>query len=342
MATVLSIIAALLLLCILILVHELGHFGVGKLLHFEILEFSIGMGPKILKKEKNGILYSLRAFPIGGMCQFYGEDEEIRDGLSFNAQKVWKRFLVIVAGPAMNILFALLLAVITLVSFGDYVPQVHQAPLQGTPAYAAGIQQGDIIYAINGDKIDFYNQTVASIRAMKGDSAVVTVEREGRRVNLEVADFYNQEMGYNYLGVSIAAVRKKFGFFEAVGHSFAFIGSIIREMFVFLGSIFTAGIQSGDVVGPVGTISYIGQAIRMGLEMVFRMAILLCVNLGIMNLLPIPGLDGGRLVFLVIEGIRGKALPPEREGIVHFIGFALMMALVVVLTYQDIVMLIRG
>jgi len=310
-------------------------------LGFKILEFSIGMGPKIVGKEKNGILYCVRAFPIGGMCRFYGEDEAAKDSLSFNAHKVWKRFLVVLAGPMMNILCAVLFAVLTLLLYGEIVPQVDSFSAESTPAQQAGMEPGDILYAIDGEKIQYYSQTTELIRAGNPDQMRVTVERDGEKKDLIVEQAYDEEKGYNTLGIMIRGVRKTFGFFEAIGASFGFVWSMILEMFAFLGSIFTVGIQQGDIVGPVGTIGIIGAVVRIGFENVLRLAVLLSVNLGIMNILPLPALDGGRLVFLAIEGIRGKPISAEKEGMVHFIGIILLFGLMIVLTFQDIAAFFR-
>jgi regulator of sigma E protease len=333
---VLSIIAALLLLSLFVMVHELGHYGVGRLLGFKIQEFAIGMGPKLFGVEKKGILYAVRAFPIGGMCRFYGEDEEAKDPRSFGSQKTWKRFLVILAGPVMNLLFAFLFAVVALTAYGDIVPAIHSITEQGSPADVAGMQPGDILYAVDGARIEYYEDAVAKIRAVKGTDTVVTVIRDGKKLDIQLHDIYNAEAGYNIVGVNLTAARLPYGLFEAIGAAFPFVGSIVGEMFSFLGGLFTKGVQQGDVLGPVGTITYIGYAVRTGFETVLRLAVLISVNLAIINLLPLPALDGGRLAFLTVEGLRGKPIPQEKEGMVHFVGIVLLFALIIVLTFNDI------
>ncbi len=341
-SNVLSIIAALLLLSFFVIVHELGHFGVARLLGFRVVEFAVGMGPKLWGKERKGILYSVRAFPIGGMCRFYGEDEGVKDSESFHAQKVWKRILVVAAGPVMNLIFALLFAATSLMAYGAIVAQVDGYSAEETPAEQAGMLPGDILYAVDGQRIEYYNDSIAKIRAIQTPDTVITVERNGEKLDLLVRDVFNEEAGYNMLGVNIRAARRPYGFFEAIGGSFAFVGALIREMFGFLGGIFTKGVQPGDVAGPVGTITVIGSAVRMGFEVVLQLAVLISVNLGILNLLPFPALDGGRLVFLAIEGVRRKPIAPEKEGMVHFVGLVLLFGLIILLTYQDIARLLGG
>ena len=341
-STVLSVIAALLVLSILVTVHELGHYTAGRLLGFTILEFSVGMGPVVLKKERKGIQYSLRALPIGGMCRFYGEDQEVADGRCFNAQPAWKRFITIIAGPIMNLLFAIVFAVVALTAYGDYVPSVLSLSSTDCPAYQGGIQEGDVLYAINGEAIDYYNNTVPMILAATGDEMVITVERDGAQVDCVLTDFYNAEEGKNLIGITIQPARKIFGFFPAIGQSFNYVGSTVKETFSFFGRLFQGNVQSTDVAGTVGIITYLSEAVRSGLETVLRMSVLISISLGIMNLLPLPALDGGRLVFIIIEWIRGKPVNPKVEGMVHFIGLLALFALLIFLTYNDIANLIRG
>ena len=342
MSTVLSILGALILLSVLVTVHELGHYLMGCKLGFTIVEFAVGMGPAIWKKEKNGITYALRALPIGGMCRFYGEDQEVVDGRCFNAKPAWKKILVVAAGPVMNLLLAVLLSIVTLAAYGNYVPQIYEIPETDSPAYRAGLQPGDIIVKVDGDRIDYYNETTAKILAASGERMVLTVDRGGALLDIAVEDAYNAELGRNYIGITMTAARQRYGFFQSVGQSFRYVGSIIRETFGFFGTLFQGRVQSTDVAGPVGTIAYISEAVRYGFETVLQFAVLINVSLGIFNLLPIPALDGGRLVFLVIEAIRGKPIDARKEGMVHFVGLIALFALIIFLTYNDIINLIRG
>lgn len=344
MTTFLSILAALLLLSVFVVVHELGHYLAGRALGFTVLEFAVGMGPALFKKEKNGITYSLRAFPIGGMCRFYGEDEEAKDGRSFASHAVWKRIIVVVAGPLMNVLAAILFAAATLMGYGVYVdiPTISEISGIETPAAQAGLKEGDIIYAINGKTIETFAEVSDLILTATGDEMVITVKRGGELVELTLRDFYNEAEGRNFIGITYGYGRERYGLFRALGASFEYVWDLIVEMLRFLGSIFTQGVKKGDIVGPVGTVSLIGEAVRTGFEVVLRMAVLISVNLAIMNLLPLPALDGGRLVFLIIEAIRRKPVPPEKEGIVHFVGLLLLFGLMIYLTVSDVLGLFGG
>lgn len=342
MSTILSIVAALLLLSILVTIHEFGHYWVGRRLGFTIVEFAVGMGPVLLKTTKNGIQYSLRALPIGGMCRFYGEDENPKDPRCFNAQKAWKRFCVIVAGPVMNLLCAILLSVVTLAAYGNIVPVVAEVSGEDTPAARAGVQAGDVLYAIDGKQVLYYNAVFSLISEADSESAVITVERDGQQLDLVATDLYDQETGGNLLGITVSAGRQTYGFFRAIGESFNYFAGMIVETISFLGKLVQGQVASTEISSAIGTTVILAEAIRYGLESILRIALLLSISLGIFNLLPIPALDGGRLLFIVIELIRGKPIDPDKEGLVHFIGMIALFALMIFLMYNDIVNLMRG
>ena len=329
------------MLSIFVTVHELGHFVVGRLLKFKITGFSIGMGPVLFGKEKNGTLYALRAFPIGGMCQFYGEDSDTGSNDGFNDHPVWKRFLVVLAGPVMNLLLALILSVAALSAYGNYMPQIAEI-MDGTPAASSGLQEQDIITAVDGKSVTFYNEVFDMITGCREDSIRLTVNRDGRTEQLTVDGIYNEEKASNFLGVSIIPARLRYSFARSVTGAFSYVGSVIRQTFEFFGVLLSGNAQSGDVAGPVGTIAYISEAVRYGFEVILQLSILINISLGIMNLLPIPALDGGRILFYVVEAVRGKPIDREKEGIIHLIGFVLLMALIVFLTFNDISNLING
>lgn len=334
--TLLSIVGALLVLTVLVFVHELGHFYAGKKLGFRIDEFAIGMGPVVCSKEKNGTRFAIRALPIGGLCAFHGEDEGVSDPECFNAQPVWKRMIVVLAGPFMNILLAVVLAVIILMTYGEYMPKINDFTAENTPAEAAGIQVGDIITEIDGKSITYYAECTDYIRQADHAGIEVTVRRGGSDVTLTARDIYDPESGSNRLGIYISPERLRYGLLEAATNSVRYTCYIVKEMFKVLGGLFTGSVTSDDVAGPVGTISIIGQAVRAGFEVVLRLGVLISINLGIMNILPIPALDGGRFLFMVIEAVRGKPIPPEKEGMIHMAGLVLLFSLMILLTVMDV------
>ena len=342
MNTAISIIAALVLLSLLVMIHELGHYFAGRALGFSILEFSIGMGPKLLKKkDKRGTEFSLRAFPIGGMCRFEGEDENVESEKSFNAQKVWKRIVVVLAGPLTNLVFAILLAFATLTAFGDFMPAIYEVN-QGSPAEAAGMQQGDIITQIDGKPVRFYFQTVDMILAIKSEDIAITVTRDGAEKQLYLENIYNEAQGKNIIGVTITTERMKFSAGESALRSVNYVTATMVETFRFFGRAIQGNASSSDAAGPVAIVAIISEAVRSSGETVLRQLVLISASLGIMNLLPIPAMDGGRLVFLVIEGIRGKPISREKEGLIHFVGLILLFGLIILLTFNDVGNLING
>ncbi len=343
-SNVLSIIGALLLLGVFVVAHEFGHYFVSRRLGFKVEEFAVGMGPKVWGKEHKGTLFSLRAFPIGGMCRFHGDEEGQNDSESFNAQKVWKRVLVVLAGPVMNLLFALLIATVSLMTYGDIVGQeITVSDISGA-SEESGLQVGDRILRADGQDIVFFTELSAKIADPAVTEMMLTVLRDNSEVDVPVTILHDEASGAQQVGISVmlAPIRQRYGLFQAIGGSFSYVWELIRAMFQFFGSIFTQGVQQGDVVGIVGTVNVMGAAVRLGLEVVLNLAVLISVNLAIINLLPLPALDGGRLVFLLVEAVRGKPVPPEKEGMVHFAGLVLLMGLALILTVSDIRMLIGG
>ncbi len=323
------------------MVHELGHYLAGRALGFSILEFSIGMGPKLLKKTKNGTEFSIRALPIGGLCRFEGEDQDVANERSFNAQKVWKRIIVVLSGPVMNLLFAILCSVVTLLAFGDFMPGIQEIT-PDSPAAIAGAQVGDVIEKVNEEPVKFYFQTVDMIRAVKSKDMTLTVDRNGEKLVLPLANIYNEELGRNLIGVTISQVRVHFGFGASITRSVNYVVATLVETFRFFGRAAQGNVSSSDAAGPVAIVAIISEAVRSGGENVMRLLVLVSASLGIMNLLPIPAMDGGRLTFMLIEVVRGKAISPEKEGLVHFVGLILLFGLMILLTYNDITNLIRG
>ena len=341
MTTVLSILVALLLLSLLVMIHELGHYLAGRALGFSILEFSIGMGPRLLKKTKNGTEFSIRAFPIGGMCRFEGEDQDVVTERSFNAQKVWKRIVVVLSGPVMNLLFAIICSIITLLAFGDYMPGV-QAVRADSPAAIAGVQVGDVIEQVGDKPVRFYFQTVNMILAVETKDTTLTVNRDGKEITLTLNNIYNETLGHNQIGVTIFQERVHYGVGASIGRSVNYVTATLVETFRFLGRAAQGNVASTDAAGPVAIVAIISEAVRSSGENVLRLLVLISASLGIMNLLPIPAMDGGRLTFMILEVIRGKAIPAEKEGMVHFVGLIFLFGLMILLTYNDITNLIRG
>lgn len=341
--TILSILVAVLVFGLLVFIHELGHYSVARALGFKVEEFAIGFGPLIFSKEKNDIRYSVRALPLGGYCKFYGEDQDNQNSLSFNAQKAWKRFLVIAAGPVVNIVFAFIVSVIILVGFGDYATTIHSVN-QNSSAQKAGIEVGDSILAIDGKELVFGANPAEILQKSKNNYATLTVSRNGKEMDIVIDDLYDSNEGRKVMGVTIAAgeERKEYSLGQAIKGSFAFTGYFFDETVNAIKGIFTKPEIRNQVMGPVGTIGLIGEVARTGFEPILRITVLLSLNLGLMNLLPFPGLDGSRLVFILIEMIFRKPVSRNVEGYIHFAGMIVLFAFMLYFTVFDVGRLIGG
>ena len=333
----LTIIYGLLILDILVIVHEGGHFLVGKMCGIRVDEFSVGFGPKLFQKQKGETAYSFRALPLGGYVAFHGESEDVDvsdEPRAFNNRPVWQRFLTTLAGPAMNIIFAWIVTVIVLVSYGDYVPVIVDVS-EGYPAYEAGLQAGDIITRIDDKRIDFSMEFgTADINGK--NSILIGVEREDGYHEFEVKTVINED-GRNIIGIQYSeGARKLFSFFSALKLSFKWMYLITKEIIVALKDAIFGGQGISQMSGPVGTITIVGEVVRTGFENILRILALLSVNLGIVNLFPFPALDGGRIVMLGVEKIIGKKVNRKVEAIINLIGLILLFTLMFILTFQDI------
>jgi len=342
--TALSLIGAILVICIIVVVHEYGHFSIGRACKIKIVEFAVGFGPKIKSWVKNGIIYSIRWLPLGGFTKFYGEDEESDEKLAFNNQPAGRRALTIAAGPVYNIVFALLLVIIVLTAFGDAVPIVAEV-WADSPAEAAGLQPGDVILEMNGVEMDFSMELGEAIAASDNKVMDITVQRGDEIISLNVpyqyyqnyildGDTENPITGYK-TGISIGDQRVTYGFFEAFGLAFKWMFVYIKYTLQSLFGIVRTGDVSG-MVSIVGVAGMLGLALRTSLENVLRFGVMISASLAIFNLLPLPALDGGRLVFIAIEKIFRKPVPRNVEGIIHFIGFALLMLFAIFIIYKDV------
>ena len=342
-----TIVYAILMLAFIIIVHELGHYTVGRLCGIGIEEFSVGFGPKIVQWERRGIRYSLRAIIIGGYVRFLGEDEENDDPRAFNNQPVWKRFLTVLAGPVMNFVLAYLVAVGMLVGYGlyDVVPEISGV-IEGTPAQEAGLEAGDVILSVDGESLTFDGEGYARMVELIGlhdaeEPLALTIRRGGEEMEINTA-LYRDEDGSSKMGIYMNQVRVRMGFFGSVRYGGQLMVVLTREMLVSLKNLVFHGEGVDQVAGTVGIVSEVSRTLNEGFYMALYWILLISANLGIVNLLPLPALDGGRLVFLIIEGIRRKPVSREKEGLVNLAGLALFFLLFIFLTYHDIARIIAG
>lgn len=339
-ATVISMIGALVVLGIIIMVHEFGHFSVGRACKIKVLEFSVGFGPKLKQWVKNDILYSIRWIFLGGYTKFYGEDEELNDKGAFNSQPAGRRALTIFAGPLFNIIFAFLLVIITLCAFGDYAPMIVTVE-ENSPAQAAGLQVGDVILEMNDVKMDFVMELESAKRESDHITMPITVQRGDQMLSFDVPYEYSEEQSAYIVGIGIGGQRVTFGIGEAMALSFKWMYLLVKETILAIIGLF-AGQGTENAAGIVYITAALGAAIRSGLESVLRLGVAISVSLAICNLLPLPALDGGRLVFIGIEKVFRKPVPRNIEGAIHLVGFALLLVVFFLITYQDLSKIFSG
>ena len=335
------IIIAILVFGVLIFTHELGHFLAAKACGVGVYEFSLGMGPKLFSFKKGGTQYSLRLLPIGGFVQMVGEDEENYAPDSFMQKKVWQRIAVIFAGPFMNFVTAVITFIIVFMLMG--VPSsanIVGSPIEGSPAAVAGLEAGDKITAINGIEVSDWDSMVAAIQAQTGGEALnIEAQRDGETLQFTITPYFDETQNAWLIGINSGT--EKLNLFRSIGYGFEQTYYYTKLLLVSLWQMITGQVEP-DVAGPVGIVTLVGEVAQVGFANVLLLLGILSINLGVINLLPLPALDGSKIVFLAIEGVRGKAIDPNKEAMIHFVGFALLMILMLVITYQDIMRLITG
>ena len=381
-----SIVLALLALSFLVFFHELGHFLAAKFFKVGVLEFSIGMGPRILSGVFHNTRYSIKLLPLGGSCAMLGEDaagsgdfstargEEEEDVLdfdgvvfakedidkySFEKKPAWQRFIICFGGVFHNFLLAFVLAIILTLNIGAEFPIIGAATVQ-TPAMESGLEENDRIVAIelaNGS-----SRSIASLQELsiflelhqedfqKGDIKV-TVLREGKKESFQFSPYQDPESGRYRLGVQLKNGRVKAkNLLQVLEYSYYEFRFNARIVFDSLAMILRGKVSRQDVMGPVGTVAVIGGAVqqsssgglRLTILVLMNLSLMLSVNLGIMNLLPIPALDGGRLLFILLEMLLRKRLNPKWEERINTVGMAILLLLMVAIVFNDVFNLFTG
>ena len=344
-----SIVFAILIFGFLILIHEFGHYIMARTFKVGIKEFAIGMGPKLISKtsKKTNIVYSLRAIPIGGFVSMDGEDEENETENSLNKKPIWQRFLIMVAGSVMNLLCGFILVGILVGMMSGKLGNTTVVELsEQAQALSGGLKVGDKIVSINGEKVHTaYDLSYTIYRDGEKTNTVVVI-RGGQKVTLSGISFYDKKTdndGNEYEELCFYVQRETFGFGTFFKHTFNRAFTTVEMVYESLIDLITGRYGIKEMSGPVGITKEIGNATKAGdggLSLVNLTAII-ALNLGIMNLLPLPALDGGRIFFLIIEAIRRKPIKPEIEGYVHFAGMVLLLLLMAIISFNDIVKLFQ-
>jgi len=346
------IIIGILLFELIIFCHEGGHFIAAKLSGVRVNEFALGMGPKLFQFTKGETTYSLRLLPIGGYCAMEGEDEQSEDPKAFGNKKVWKRIIIVCAGAFMNIVLGLLMMLIIVVQQPMYATTTVDAFPENSVTQQNGLKAGDRFLSIDG--YDIYNSRdiTFALATVQNYKAEVVVERNGETINLGEMEFATRtnEEGNKTLVLDFYVVPQERTFLSVLQQTWEQTVSVVRITWYSLIGLITGRFGFTALSGPIGIVSAISDVASAGLQINFLSAfnnilsvmMLITVNLGIVNMLPIPALDGGRLIFLIVEGIRRKPVPAKYEGIVHGVGFALLMVFMVVVAFSDIVRLFTG
>lgn len=328
-----TLLASLFVFGLLIASHELGHFIVAKLSGVKVLEFSLGMGPKLVGFRRNETDYSIRILPIGGYVKMLGEEGESSDPRAFCNQSPWKRMPIIVAGAFMNFLIAIILFSISFTNTGFEKPVVSEVQ-PNSPAYNAGIKVNDKILKVDDKKISTWPEFVMYVQENGNRPLNIWVDRNGNITSFKVNPMLDKESGKYKIGIYGTLVESG-NFLESLKQSLIETTSSIKLMWEWLGRAFTGKASLKDVGGPVAIVQMSGQAARLGISTLLYFAGFLSINLGVINLLPFPALDGGWVIILLIEGITGRKIDENKIGFVNMIGFTLLMILAAVVIVKD-------
>ncbi|HZK33444.1 MAG TPA: RIP metalloprotease RseP [Tissierellaceae bacterium] len=329
----LTAISAIFVFLTVILVHEFGHFAVAKLVGIKVNEFSIGMGPKLLQRRKGETEYTFRLLPIGGYVKMDGEDESSDNPRSFNNAHVLSRIGVLLAGATMN--FILAIVTLTIVSYGLGVATTSVEIRDGLPAEKSGMISGDTIVSINNNPT---NDWPSIVEYINNSDPSKDIEVKVKRENQEKTFFIKPTIENDKIVIGIESVVEK-SLTSAIKGGFEKTRVFLGAMFEFIRMLFRGQVGIDSLAGPVGVIKEVGVFAKQGIYDLLFFLGFISINLGFLNLLPIPALDGSRIVFLLVELVRGKPIDPEKEGFVHFLGFIFLISLMLIVTYKDILRL---
>lgn len=345
--TIVSFLFFVLIFGIVVISHEFGHFLIAKMNGIHVVEFSVGMGPNLFSFKKGDTIYSLKLLPLGGACMFEGEDGlNLKEGEAsegaFNNASVWARIATVVAGPVFNFILGAIVASIMVSMMVIRLPIVEVT--ENSAALEAGLQNGDKILSLNGENIYLFEEMSLFNYINGGNEVLVEFERDGQRMETTLTPKYDAEAGGYKLGVYCGAYAQETGI-ARLKYAWYEMRYCAINTYKSLQMLVQGKVKSDDVAGPVGiAVNVVGKTYEATKEYgvgtvvlnMLNITLLLTINLGILNLLPIPALDGGRLVFLLIEVVRGKPIPPEKEGMVHFVGLVFFMCLMVFVFFNDL------
>jgi len=352
-----GIVAAIVVLGFLIVVHEFGHFIVAKRSGVGVLKFSVGFGPRLFGRTVNGTEYVLSAIPLGGYVKMVGEDPEAAEAadprISFSHQNVWKRVAIVVAGPVFNLLFAFVAFTVVLAIYGQRVPSDVAkvgGVMPGMPAAQAGLQIGDTVTAVNGKPIASWDELSNAIRTSGGSPVEITLQRGEQSLTMTVTpeakpdkNIFGEVVGDAYvIGIERGFDEVSVGPIEAIGAGAKQTVFWIQTLVMSVVKILQGRIPAQDIGGPILIVQAAGQQAQIGLESLLLFMAVISINLGILNLLPIPILDGGHLLFFLVEGVMRRPLDMRHREIMQQVGLVILIGLMAFAFYNDILRVIRG
>ncbi len=344
MSTLITILAAVLVFGTVIFVHEGGHFVTAKLCGIRVNEFALGMGPKLLQLGKGETRYSLRLLPIGGFVSMEGEDEESDDPRAFQRAKVWHRAVVIAAGAIMNLILGFLVLCIAVCCDEVITSRTVSSFYENASTQATGLQVGDTILSVNGRKCYIADDILYEFARLDSGTAEMVVLRDGQKVTLPAVTFATKpvEDGMDQIVIdfTVLPIEKTVG--TVISEAWNWTVSYARLILLSFVDLITGRVPVNSLSGPVGIVSTIATAVSYGIQPLLLLLALITVNLGIFNLLPLPALDGGKLLLLAIEGIFRKPVPEKYEIIINTAGMVLLMLLMLFVTFNDITRLVTG
>lgn len=347
--TILYVLLAIVLLGVLIMAHEFGHFIASRLCGIAVKEFSIGFGPALWQRtsKKTGTAFSLRPIPLGGYCMFYGDTDDDPQGAqkddprNYNSAAVWKRMISAAAGPLMNFVLAFAVAIVLMAAYGvvSATPVITQVDA-GMPAESAGLQAGDVFVTVGGESMtDRPVEEVSQAIGNAGDSAPIeiTVLRDGEEKTFALIPAYDAALGRSRVGITIQQGFKPMDAGMVIPSAWNVCKQASVAIVNALGKLFTTGEGLDQTTGPVGVVQMVAEETQQGgLEIYLYLIVIISINLGLMNLIPIPGLDGSRLVFMLVEAVRRKPINQRVESTVHLCGYALLFGLMIFFTFKDV------
>lgn len=343
-----TIIIFILVLGTIVFVHELGHFVFAKLMGVYVYEFSLGMGPKIFGKKGKETEYCLRLIPVGGFCSLAGEEVEedkikVSKDRRLQAKKPWQRFLIMFFGPGFNFIFAILVLFLIALFCGSasYEPIISSVE-KNFPAYQVGLTKGDEILEIDGhktktlDDVSIYltlsdKDKNTKIKVEKENGSIKTYQLKPKKVKEDGETVYR-------FGIGLKS-EKKYGFLNSVKYTIVKTESLFKQMMITVKSLFTGGVKVNQLSGPVGIYSIVGEQSKAGISSILYLMAFLSINVGFLNLLPIPAFDGGHILFIIIEKIKGSPVSQKTENMIHTVGLFLLMLLMIYITFNDILRL---